>query len=67
MSKFQFDLESVSSWLAILRGLQVYHGLELTNFTSLNNAFGLVLGLALIYLVNACESGEKCNIRKEGN
>ena len=67
MSKFQFDLESVSSWLLILRGLQVYHGLELTNFTSLNNEFGLVFGLALIYLVNACESGEECNIRKGGN
>ena len=62
MSKFQFDLVSVSSWLAILRGLQVYHGLELTNFTSLNNAFGLFLGLVLICPVNECESGEEFNI-----
>ena len=42
MSKFQFDLESVSSWLAITRGPQIYHCLELSSLTSLNNEFGLV-------------------------
>lgn len=42
MSKLQFDLESISSWLAIPIGPQVYHRLELSSFTSLNNEFGLV-------------------------
>ena len=44
----------------VVRGPMVYHRLELyvSSFTSRNNEFGLVLCLELIYLVNACESGE---------